>query len=66
MIKVEILFDVTRQGGGTRQERLTTQVDEKTYDASKGSISRGKLDEWAKSFFPTDKAVRVLRMQLLK
>ncbi|MFD2719940.1 hypothetical protein ACFST9_14525 [Hymenobacter monticola] len=65
MQEVEVLFMVTRNGGGTREERIKTRVDSSTLSAASGDVGRRKLDGWAKQFFPADKEARVLYMKRL-
>jgi hypothetical protein len=65
MQEVEVLFMVTRNGGGTREERIKTRVDSATLGAASGELVRRKLDGWAKQFFPADKEARGLYMKRL-
>lgn len=65
MQEVEVLFMVTRNGGGTREERIKTRVDSSTLSAASGSESKKKLDGWAKQFFPADKEARVISIKRL-
>jgi hypothetical protein len=65
MQDVEVLFKVTRNGGGTREERIKTRVDSSTLSAASGEVGRRKLDAWAKRFFPADKEARVIYIKRL-
>ncbi|AIZ65534.1 hypothetical protein PK28_18055 (plasmid) [Hymenobacter sp. DG25B] len=65
MQEVEVFFMVTRNGGGTREERIKTRVDSSTLSAASGESGRRKLDGWAKQFFPADKEARVIAIKRL-
>lgn len=65
MHEVEVLFMVTRTGGGTREERIKTRVDTSTLSAASGDLGRTKLDGWAKQFFPADKKAQIISIKRL-
>lgn len=65
MQDVEVSFMVTRNGGGTREERIKMKVDISIYGLASGDVSRRKLDVWAKQFFPGDKDARVTSIKRL-
>ena len=65
MQDVEVSFMVTRNGGGTREERIKTKVDISTYSLASSDVGRRKLDAWAKQFFPGDKEARVTSIKRL-